>query len=99
MGAATGLSGTATPALQDKGSAATHKDGDSQISCEVTHLFLGSNCHFRAERWVHKFSFMGRMGVVQGFQGHQLDCAPAEGTLRVGAECNGLTAKPCCQVI
>lgn len=64
MGAAIGLCGTATPILQDMGSTATHKDRDSQISCEVTHLFLSANCHFRAGRWVHKFSFMGRMGVV-----------------------------------
>lgn len=83
MGAAIGLCGTATPILQNTGSTATHKDRDSQISCEVTHLFLSANCHFRPGWWVHKFSFMGRMGVVLGFQGHQLDCAPAEGTLCV----------------
>lgn len=99
MGAAIGLCGTTTPILQDMGSSATHKDRDSQISCEVTHLFLSANCHFRTGRWVHKYSFMGRMGVVSGLQGHQLDYALAEGTLCVGTECNGLTVKPCCQVL
>ena len=64
MGAAIGLCGTATPILQDTASTTTHKDRDSQISCEVTHLFLSANCHFWTGRWVHKFSFMGRMGVV-----------------------------------
>lgn len=64
MGASIGLCGTATPILQDMGSNATHKDRDSQISCEATVLLLSANCHFRTERWVHKFGFMGRMGVV-----------------------------------
>lgn len=54
---------TATPIyFQDMGSSATHKDRDSQISHGVTDLFLRTNCHFRE---VHKFCFMGRMGVVR----------------------------------
>lgn len=100
VGAAMGLCGTATPILQDMRSSTTHKDRDSQISREVTHLFLTANCHFQTGRWVHKFSFMGRMGVVWGLQGHQLDRALVQGTVSVGKENNGfLTAKPCEQVI
>lgn len=41
-----GFCGTASSVLQDMGSSATHKDRDSQISCEITHLFLSVNCHF-----------------------------------------------------
>lgn len=40
MGASTGLRGAADPIRQDVECKATHNNADSQISREVTHLFL-----------------------------------------------------------
>lgn len=72
MGASIGLCGVATPIFQDMERKATHNNVDSQISREVTHLFLTTIFRLEGE-----FINLG-LWAGWGFQSLKLNLGPTE---------------------